>query len=212
VFQWPADGQIRVPGLSNQVRSVRVLGNTQARPTVTREGEQILVKMLPAAPPDEIASVVAIELDGSPRVTRDYVVRADGSGVIQLGAETAEIESNLGQRAKKENLLGHVYLGQWTRAADRAVWVVNVAREGDYKAEISYGSTRDAESNPFLIQAGKSELRGDVKRTASELAFRTFPLGTIHLAAGEQTIRIAAPDRGKGPGINFERLVLAPSR
>ncbi len=50
-----------------------------------------------------------------------WSLRPDERGVIRLGAESAEIESNLGQRAKKENVLGHVFLTDWVRDGGCAV-------------------------------------------------------------------------------------------
>ncbi len=203
VFQWPADGKLRVPGLANTVRSVRVIGGSGQQAESTRDGDDVLLQ-LPATAPNEIASVVALELDGPPRVAASVAIRPQKDGTLRLGADSTEIESNLGQRAKKENLLGHVYVTQWTRGEDKLNWVVNVPAAGEYKVEISYGAGRGSVNNKFVVNG----LKATVKQTSSDLAFRTFELGKIRLAAGEQTIRISAPPKEKGPGMNFEHLVL----
>jgi alpha-L-fucosidase len=209
VFQWPADGRLRIPGLANKIRSVRILGNPGAKPAAVREGDDAILNLNSRAP-DEIASVVAVELDGPPRVTSDYAIRPDADGSLRLGADASEIESRLGQRAKKENLLGHVYLTQLSRGEDRPTWIVNVPREGDYAVEISYGASPGAEGNAFLVHAASGEIQGHVKRTAGDLVFKTFPVGTIHLKAGEQPLQIRVPEKAHGMGVNLEYLKLKP--
>jgi alpha-L-fucosidase len=70
VFQWPADGKLKVP-LENAVQQATLLGpkGGQAVKTVREPGR--LVLQLPATAPDPVASVIAIKLDGPPRT--DYV-------------------------------------------------------------------------------------------------------------------------------------------
>jgi alpha-L-fucosidase len=66
VFQWPADGTLRVPGLDTQVTNARLLASG-ARLETTRNGEGVTVR-LPATAPDPIATVVELQLAGEPHV------------------------------------------------------------------------------------------------------------------------------------------------
>jgi alpha-L-fucosidase len=59
VFDWPADGKLVVPALTGGVRSARLLGGGTLK---TSSGEAGLVILLPASPPDPIASVIAVDL------------------------------------------------------------------------------------------------------------------------------------------------------
>ena len=191
VYQWPADRLLRVPGLANQVRGVRILGAPGSTPKAVRDGEDVIVS-LPSDAPDEIASVVALDLDGAPRITAKMAIQPGADGTIWLKADAAEIESNLGQRAKKENLLGHVFITQWSRVEDKVNWVVNVPRAGKYTVDASYGTGRDAEKN-FSVQAGSGRpMEAAVRKTSSELAFRKFPAGILELSGR----RTGDPDEG----------------
>lgn len=209
VFDWPADGKLRVPGLANTVRAGRVLGSA-AKVAWMRDGEDAVLTLSGEAPSDA-ASVVALELDGTPKVAGEAALRPETDGALRLSAAAAEIESNLGQRAKKENLLGHVYVTQWTRGEDKLNWLVNVPAAGEYTVELSYAATRAADRVPFQLEAGKRVLKSLVKATPGQFAFRRTTLGKIRLAAGEQTLRLAAPAKGRGPGMNFEYLLLKRS-
>lgn len=210
VFQWPADRQLRVPGLANKVLSAKLLGDASARLNVRRDGKDVVVTV-PEGAPDEIASVVALTLDGPPSTT-PYVIRPDSSGAVLLGAESCEIETRFEQRAKKENFLGHVFLTRWTRADDIPTWTFTVPAAGRYKVEISYGAGRGSEGAEFIVSSGSDQAKGKVANTQGDLVFKTYPVGELQLAAGEQTLQVKAAVRGGVNAMNLEKVVLTPVR
>lgn len=62
VFEWPADGRLPVPGMHGKPRGVRLLaGGKQVLSTVGQEG---LILQLPDEVPDQVDSVIAIDLAG----------------------------------------------------------------------------------------------------------------------------------------------------
>lgn len=211
VFQWPADRQLRIPGLKNKVRSARLLADQKTLLQTDKDEDDLIVK-LPETAPDTVASVIRLDLDDSPKVSGDYVIRPDGNGAFRLGAESCEIETRFGQRAKKENLLGHVYVTQWSRWEDKPTWIIDVPKSGRYEVAVSYGARADAEKNPLIFQAKTAQLKGYVKRTPNELAFRSATLGTIRLDAGQQAFAVGGAEKGKGPGITLESVTLRPVR
>ena len=66
VFEWPAGGTLNVPGLATRVKHARLLAG--GAPVVATTTDAGLVLKLPAAAPDPIASVVAVELEEEPRL------------------------------------------------------------------------------------------------------------------------------------------------
>ena len=207
VFQWPRSGELRVPGLTNRVQSARLLADSSARLTTHRDGDDVIVTFpakLPTAAPDEVASVVALTLDGVPQVA-PYVIRPDASGVFHLGVESSEIETDFGQRAKKENLLGHVYLTNWTRSKDVPSWNITVSKPGRYRVEASYGTI--GVDTPFTIVSGDSQVSGKVEKASGALVFRNHLVGEIALKAGAQTLQVKA---GGGNTMNLEAVRLTP--
>jgi alpha-L-fucosidase len=206
VFQWPKDGKLRVPGLKNLVHSTKLLADPLAKIEYKREGDDIVLSVPPVAP-HEAASVIELQLDGAPVVT-PFRIQADDKGVYRLGAESSEIETEFEQRAKKENLLGHVYLTRWSRSKDVPYWVINVPKDGRYKVEITYGAGAAGEGTPYTIEAGGAIASGTVSRTANPLVFRNYLVGNIPLKAGDQTVKVRAQMRDGVAAMNLERVTL----
>jgi alpha-L-fucosidase len=207
VFQWPAGGTLRVPGLKNLVHSAYLLAEPGQKLATRRDGDDILIAT-PAQAPDETASVVALRLDGPP-VAIPYVIRPDRKGAIRLGVESCEIETKFGQRAKLENALGHVFLTNWSRPDDVPTWTLHAPRAARYRVSVSYGSVRGGPGTEFEVAAGKSSLTGKVLNTGGEWVFRTFPLGEIQLAAGEQTVQVRTRVKA-GAAMTLEQVTLTP--
>jgi alpha-L-fucosidase len=210
VFQWPADGRLRVPALNNKVAGARLLGQTDAKIAVTAQAGEVVLS-LPAEAPDEVASVVALDLDGPPRA-EPYRSRPDSNGVISLGVESSEIQSSFGQRAKFENALGRVFLTSWTRKDDVPAWTVEVPRAGRYKVQMSYAAENRSTGTPYVIAAGAARLEGKVESTGGGWVFKTSPVGEIDLAAGVQAVEVRAGIRGGVEAMNLERVIFTPAR
>lgn len=65
VFDWPKDGRLVVPGLANKVRQASLLTGRSLR--VDSTGDQLSIAV-PADPPGRIASVIALDIVGSPKL------------------------------------------------------------------------------------------------------------------------------------------------
>ena len=62
MFDWPSDGQLLVPGVKNEEKSVTLLaGKKKLNARKTAEG---LVISLPSAAPDRISSTVVLRVKG----------------------------------------------------------------------------------------------------------------------------------------------------
>ncbi len=66
VFDWPKDGQLKVPGLGNRVVGARLLASGETIPA--RRGAGGITLAVPAPAPDRIASVIALDIRGRPRM------------------------------------------------------------------------------------------------------------------------------------------------
>ena len=194
VFQFPRDGKLRVPGLKNVVNSASILGVPGSTLAFTREGDDVVLS-LPAQAPDEVATVIALQLDGAP-VVLPYVIRPGEDGSIRLGVESSEIETRFEQRAKKENLLGHVFLTRWTRADDVPTWVLNVPKAGRYTVDVSYATPRAGTS--YTVAIGSAEVVSKTEKTGGDLVFKQFRAGEVKLAAGEMKLQVKPAFPGRG--------------
>ncbi len=77
VFEWPTDGALVVPGLLNSLGSATLL-TTGELLKAERRGADVVIQ-LPAAAPDPIASVIALEFVGAPMVVRPADLRPAGT-------------------------------------------------------------------------------------------------------------------------------------
>ncbi|MGJ5820358.1 alpha-L-fucosidase [Paludibaculum fermentans] len=205
IFDWPKDGLLRVAGLRNLVHSARMLADPSRKVLSKRDGDDILLT-LPATAPDEIASVVELTLDGAP-VTVPFANRPDAKGLISLGVESCEIETEFEQRAKKENALGHVYLTRWTRDKDVPYWKLEAPKAGRYRVEAFYASRKAG--TPFTVEAGAAKLVGASINSGGDWVFKSQTLGEMELKQGATEVRVKL-DTKAGGTINLERLVLHP--
>ncbi len=211
VFAWPADGQLRVPGLKNLVHSAYLLADPKKTPlNWRRDGADVIVSV-PRTAPDERASVVALRLDGAPQVS-PFVIHPDDKGLITLGVEASEIETRFEQRAKKENALGHVYLTNWTRADDVPSWNFETLKAGNYRVSVSYGSTRSAKDRELEVTVGGVKVIGKIVETGGEWVFQSHKLGTLALGKGEHKLQVKSTTNQSLDGLNFERVTLEPVR
>ncbi|HBY62749.1 MAG TPA: alpha-L-fucosidase [Solibacterales bacterium] len=208
VFEWPSGGTLRVPGLKNLVSGATLVADRSKKLSVSREGDDVIVA-LPATPPDEVAAVVELLLDGPP-VTVPYFERAGSGGRLSLEAASAEIATRFEQRAKKENFLGHVFVTRWTRSDDVPTWQVEVPKAGRYRVEIAYGAARGSAGTEFTVEAGPAKASAKVESTGNALVFRTFAVGDVDLPAGRHAIQVRASVQGGTPAMNLERVVLTP--
>jgi len=203
VFEWPKAGELRVAGLKNLVYGARILGSA-GQVAARRDGSDIVLR-LPAEAPDEVASVIELDLDGAP-VVAPFANRADAKGVIALGVESCEIETEFEQRAKKENALGHVFLTRWTREKDVAYWKLEAPKAGRYRVEASYSATKDGV--PFTVEIGAAKLAAKSAKTGGEWVFKKTALGEVEVKAGASEVRVRLGQGGGG--LSLERLELRP--
>ncbi len=210
VFEWPKNRQLRVPGLKNPVFSARLLGDPNAVIGIKKENDDVLLT-LPKDAPNDVASVIALKLDSAP-VTVPYLIAPNRSGVIELGAESCEIETRFEQRAKKENALGHVFVTKWTRNDDVPTWSFKTPNGGRYSVEISYGKNgRPDPTAEYTIAVGAQKLTGKIEPTGGDWVFKPRAAGTIALPAGEQTLKITTNVKG-AEAMQLERITLRPVR
>ena len=66
VFDWPADGQLLVPGLNNHVRKVSLL--VSGKKLAHQDSAEGVKISLPATAPDPISSTIVLEIQGTPEV------------------------------------------------------------------------------------------------------------------------------------------------
>ena len=111
VFDWPADGKLRVP-LRSKARSATLLTEPGRKLATTRESERLVISVPPTAP-DPIDSVVVLELEAEP-----VVVPLPSAGATAIAS--ASLPNN-----GPENALDGTGAKRWRAPEDvKSAWLV----------------------------------------------------------------------------------------
>jgi alpha-L-fucosidase len=81
VFDWPDDGVIMLRGLGNEPKSARLLAAPNTALQVRRVDSDVRIA-LPAQAPDDVCSVIALEIAGKPIVYRTPKIEADSGTFV----------------------------------------------------------------------------------------------------------------------------------
>ncbi len=205
VFNWPQNGKLPVP-MPNKVTAARLLakpGQT-LETTVTPIGVEI---HLPAAAPDAIASVIALDVEGviAPIAAPPISQAADGSVILtasdaQIHGETARMEGN-----KEPNI------GYWINPKDSVTWQANINKPGEFDVVLNLACQPGSEGSEFTFSAGNAKLSGKTTATAGWEDYKEVNIGRIRLdQSGKIAIGIT-PTSKPGLGVmNLRSVILKP--
>ena len=65
VYDWPDEGRLEVPPIANKITAAYLLSDTSKKPLQVTQADKSLFVLLPKDPPDKIASVIVLEVDGN---------------------------------------------------------------------------------------------------------------------------------------------------
>lgn len=204
IMGWPLDGILRIPGLKTNVKKANLLIEPQKSLNFKREGNDIIIE-LPQKAPDEIATVVAVELSGTP-VVEQYKIKPDKNGVISLPVYIAEIQSDLGQRAFLDHCYNHTLLVNWRNTQDIPVWNFSTDNYTYYDVSLSYAG--GSQGSEFKIIIDDKEINGAVKSTVSPYFPQIFSIGKISLPEGEHTLNVLILNIKSNEAMNLEKVIL----
>jgi alpha-L-fucosidase len=199
VFDWPKDGKLVVP-LSNKPLKAYLLA-AKDKGLEFSTGENGLTIQLPAAAPDKIASVIALELDGKPQPFAHRLHPAD-DGALLLNAVDAEIEGS----AQVEDHGGVPNIGFWLDPKTTVYWNVDVPA-GEYNVALQFAAEQGSDGNQFRVVAGDQSLSATIRATGSWDKFTTVELGKLTVPEGAKTITVR-PTKTFGPVMNLRGLKL----
>lgn len=201
VFDWPDNGTLYVPGLTNQVLSASLLATSQSlKTTANQDGVTVTV---PSTAPDSLCSVVVLHIKGAPgKVLVRFWQQADGS--LKLKPADADLHGDM----RVETQYSRSNIGFWTHPQDWVEWPVHITRPGTFTvtAEVA-----NPDSSSLEIQAGDQTLKATVPATGSYNHFKKVSLGKLTFAQpGAVNISVHPIKSGWHP-VNLGTLTLTPS-
>jgi alpha-L-fucosidase len=209
VFDWPADGTLRLDGISNDASGARVLGGADRSPAARQDGGSIVVTGLGAAPVDADCTVVQVDVRGVPQVT-PFTVRPGADGSIACMAADAVVTGSIQYEDRFANL------GWWRDLASTASWPVEVARDGTYEMAAEYAASAECggtcewrlRRDGQTIDSGKVAMPG----RGGWGDFATVSLGRVAVPAGRFDLVIKAASKNGDSFINLRRVDLRPMK
>jgi alpha-L-fucosidase len=210
VFGWPADRKLRIPGLENPVTAAWMVPSPESPLEFSRDGDDVIVT-LPGKPYDEAASVVAVQLEGEPKV-EPIIIRPNASGAIEMPVLWAEVRAQHSQKAHHEMHEGAVIIANWTRTQDYVAWVFQSGKTGEYEVELTYAAPAESAGNKFEVAVGESKITAQIAPTAGPNEFQERTVGRIRCKDGENVLTIKALDPLKGLLMNLRRATLRPAK
>ena len=133
---------------------------------------------MPDEPSDPVNTVIAVNLEGTPRVDPPIVSQAsDGTIVLDyIRAITG------GHTVKRFNRKGKFHISKWTSPEDAVVWHVDVVTPGRFDVKITYAANAQWSGQPYVVQVGQTGLKAEVQPTGKSYDYKTISLGTIEIS------------------------------
>ena len=142
VSEWPSNGKLFLPGLTQGIKSVKVLKGNQATAISFEQKNKWTILNVPFEAPEELVSIIEVEL-----YQEASQIKIDSNIGIMPNHETVLLtEFSEVKNAKEETIRWMEKFGEWKHAnqiSDWAIngkvtWTVNVLEPGYYYLDLSY--------------------------------------------------------------------------
>lgn len=201
VLNWPADGELTVPRLANEVKSAELLAGKVALKVGKSDNGPVL--QLPAQAPDAVCSTIKLAIHGKPEIGA-VVVAAGADGVIRLLAGDARIE---GAELKIEGDDPASNIGYWSNPKDFVSWDLRAAKDGKYQIQVE--AAAPAEGAVLQIQdVGK--LAYSVPKTGGYSTYQVTRVGEVTLPKDVVTRLTLRPVVDGWHPVNVRKVELIP--
>jgi len=202
VFTRPADGTLELPGLRNKVRKAFLLEDPGVKLESSNQGPSVRIS-LPSFPSDAIATVVALELDGPPRVDPPVIAEKAGAPVVldYLSAVTS------GNTVKRFNRRGQFHISKWTGPDDQASWRVRFLQPGRYRVHLVCAGAFGRPTGSFVFSAGVQNIQVESPPASDWYQYVTLDAGVLDIAAAGEQELVLRPARELGQDVMYFRSI-----
>jgi len=214
VFDWPTNGELLVPGVTNAVLQTYLMGDLA--PLKVRHENSGVVVSLPPQAPDEIDTVIVMKVAGALNIEGAQAVNATGvlavpnsDGSLVLTPPMAYIHNNEGSKQASLQKRGETpHIGHWTDQNAWVEWSFKIDRPGRY--EIWADMALEKGPGRFQIGLPKKQATAEVAATGNFDKFVKMRVGEIIIdQAGDYTLQMN-PEPEHWQPINVRELVLKP--
>ena len=205
VWDWPADGKLLLPTVTQSPKSGRVLAN--ATPVKSVSSPEGLVVSLPGAAPDADVSVVRLDFTAPVVVTQEPFNTPDAQRRVTFSAQDADAHGHWDGNIQLRDSGPDAYLTDWKNPKWRLEYQLKTpaAAKWTVTAEVAAPA-----ATSLLLTAGKTETPASVAATGPGLTWATVTLGVIELPAGETIFGLKGPASGWKP-LSVRHVWLTPA-
>jgi alpha-L-fucosidase len=190
VFDYPLDGKIYLPGLTDKISKARMLNGSKAHKISTSQQNDWTILTLPARPSEKIASVVELQFAGKVEDLKvDSCIGVAPNIETKMSVEFAE---TFNVKAKKISWMEK--FGEWKHVKQvtgwkpdsKVSWTINVQQAGLYYIDLVYKGEKKLVWN---ISTDEGVFIQN-QQSATE-KYQSNPMGLIEIKkAGKHTINV----------------------
>ena len=209
VFDWPADGVLRVAGVKSPVFGARLLAVPNAPALAVRRIDDADVGIaVPARAPDPWDSVIALDTGVPFEAERGIWLRPSGAPmrlhVFDGTLAGAGIRYGDGKRDRDA-------IETWADSAGTVSWTVRLTEPARYQIALEYAPPASDSTSTYAVTVGSTRLTGSVAPAPKGTPFSAHDVGTASLPAGIHTITVAPVRVGSGLLMRLRAVILTPT-
>ncbi|MDF2440514.1 MAG: alpha-L-fucosidase [Abditibacteriota bacterium] len=205
VWNWPADGVLRVPGLKNTIQSAYLLGAPRQKLAAINDGQGVTLRVPTAtsqSTQQPISTTIVLRFKGAPQV-EEQILAQNIDGTLQLPPDQATMHGALKLEQKAD---GRDNLGFWLNAADWVEWQFKAVRPGRYQVSAEVATP---EATALEMIFGNQKVRAAIPATGDYTRFQPLTFGTLQIGAtGNATLQLKPTTDWKP--INLRALSFKP--
>ena len=204
VFDWPTDGKLIIPGLSQTPLSARLLdGMSDVESRVTDAGIELT---LPSEAPDQFASVIEMTIEGALEV-KVQLPKPDANGRLVLVAKDAYIHNNEGSKQAEIKIHDEIpHIGIWVDNQAWVDWAIEINKPGKYEVRATMSVQEESTQFKFGLEEAKSLAK--VESTGGYGKYVENLLGVITVKKSGRKNFIVKPDPKNWQPMNLREVTL----
>lgn len=221
VFQWPADGRLRLPGVQTPVMRATLLGE-DAQLTVTQQADGLLIEV--PVPPASLLPVIAVELGGAlPTTSEQYVLHNCVNILDAAAAQCAGCHQDKISWMEKFGDWKHAeHVGEW-QTESAASWSFTALEPGLYYIDVEFACPSAADGSEWALTLGEYEVTfpllatGHLPERGENMAdwplarFRTYRVGLCDIPAAGRYQLTLRPLTENGNSVLVSTITLLPT-
>ena len=219
VFQWPADGQLVVPGLKTKVKSTRLVGGAKLAVAVVGD---VVILTLPPRRPDTLIPVVELELAGAVEASHEAFVLNGCRNTLDIGvAALADCKKTDVHWMEKFGDWKHAECAAgWQGTKSSATWKFRTVAPGSFYLDVEYTSPAEDDYSEWRVRCCDADVTFpliDTGERSNRTAFggplprfRVYRIGVFDFVKAGSHRLVFSPTGAEGKGIRVSSLSLTP--